>query len=123
MENMISIPESRYMELLEIEKKYNDDSDIREAFNKNSLSAIYIELNSVVNAGLIIDSAGNNRDVWYSVYNKVFGKHKISGKWRELVPDFSWYDPDASYYDDVMAFYHAVQYYVVTNNIVSEYNI
>lgn len=120
---MISIPESRYMELLEIEKKYNGDSDIREAFNKNSLSAIYIDLTAVVKAGLIIDSVGNNHDVWHNVYNRVFGKHKISGKWRKLVPGFSWYDPDASYYDDVMAFYHAVQDYVVSNNIVSEYNI
>lgn len=118
MENMISIPESRYMELLEIEKKYNGDSDIREAFNKNSLSAIYIDLTAVVKAGLIIDSAGNNRDVWYNVYNKVFGKHKISGKWRELVPDFSWYDPDASYYDDVMAFYHAVRDYCELHKII-----
>lgn len=111
------------MELLEIEKKYNGDSDIREVFNKNSLSAIYIELNSVVNAGLSMENTGYNNDVWHKVYDKVFGKHKISGKWRALVPDFSWYDPDASYYDDVMAFYHAVQDYVVTNNIVSEYNI
>jgi hypothetical protein len=123
MENMISIPESRYMELLEIEKKYNGDSDIREVFNKKSLSDIYIELNSVVNAGLSMENTGYNNDIWHKVYDKVFGKHKISGKWRELVPDFSWYDPDASYYDDVMAFYHAVQDYVVTNNIVSEYNI
>jgi hypothetical protein len=123
MENMISIPESRYMELLEIEKKYNGDSDIKEVFNKKSLSDIYIELNSVVNAGLSMENTGYNNDIWHKVYDKVFGKHKISGKWRELVPDFSWYDPDASYYDDVMAFYHAVQDYVVTNNIVSEYNI
>jgi hypothetical protein len=119
MENMISIPESRYMELLEIEKKYNSDSDIREVFSKNSLSAIYIELNSVVQAGLNMDDMGyNNDDIWCLVYNKVFGKNKISGKWRNLVPDFSWYDPDASYYDDVMAFYDAVQDYCELHKII-----
>ena len=118
MENMISIPESRYMELLEIEKKYNDDSDIREVFNKNSLSAIYIELNSVVNAGLNMENTGYNDDIWHKVYDKVFGKHKIAGKWRKLVPDFSWYDPDASYYDDVMAFYHAVRDYCELHKII-----
>lgn len=120
---MISIPESRYIELLEIEKKYNDSSDIREAFNKNSLSAIYIELNSIVQEGLSIDSIGDNHNIWHIIYDRVFGEHRISGKWRELVPGFTWYDPDGSYYDDVMAFYHAVQDYVVTNNIVSEYQI
>lgn len=118
MENMISIPESRYIELLEIEKKYNGDSDIREAFNKNSLSAIYIELTAVVKAGLIIDSIGENHDVWHNVYNKVFGEHKIAGKWRKLVPGFSWYDPDGSYYDDVMAFYHAVKDYCELHKII-----
>lgn len=123
MENMISIPESRYIELLEIEKKYNDDNGARELFNKNSLSAIYIELNNAVNAGLSIDSIGDNHDIWHVIYDRVFGERKIAGKWRDLVPGFTWYDPDSSYYDDVMAFYHAVQDYLVTNNIVSEYNI
>jgi hypothetical protein len=118
MENMISIPESRYIELLEIEKKYNGDSDIREVFSKNSLSAIYIELNSVVQAGLSMDNTGYDNDIWYKIYDRVFGKRKISGKWRELVPDFSWYDTDGSYYDDVMAFYHAVQDYCELHKII-----
>lgn len=115
---MISIPESRYIELLEIEKKYNGDSDIREVFSKNSLSAIYIELNSVVQAGLSISNNESNDSVWRRIYDRVFGKRKISGKWQELVPDFSWYDPDASYYDDVMAFYHAVQDYCERYKII-----
>ena len=118
MENMISIPESRYMELLEIEKKYNDDTTSRALFTKNSLSAVYIELNNAVNAGLSIDSIGDNHDIWHVIYDRVFGEHKISGKWRKLVPGFSWYDPDASYYDDVMAFYHAVRDYCELHKII-----
>ena len=118
MENMISIPESRYVELLEIEKKYNADIDAREVFNKNSLSAIYVELKAAINAGLSIDSFGDNHDIWHVIYDRVFGEHKIAGKWRKVVPDFSWYDPDGSYYDDVMAFYHAVQDYCELHKII-----
>lgn len=118
MENMISIPESRYIELLEIEKKYNGDSDITEVFNTHILSAIYDELISVVQVGLNMDNTGHNNAIWRVIYDKVFGKHKISGKWRKLVPDFSWYDPDASYYDDVMAFYHAVRDYCELHKIM-----
>ena len=115
---MISIPESRYIELLEIEKKYNDDTTARSLFTKNSLSSVYIELNNAVNAGLSIDSTGNNDDIWHVIYDRVFGEHKTAGKWRKLVPDFSWYDPDASYYDDVMAFYHAVKDYCELHKII-----
>ena len=51
MENMISIPESRYIKLLEIEKKYKADN-----FNNDALYAVYLELNSLINAGLCISS-------------------------------------------------------------------
>jgi hypothetical protein len=118
MENMISIPESRYIELLEIEKKYNGDSDIREAFNTHILSDIYGELISVVQVGLNADNTGNNDDIWHVIYDRVFGEHKTAGKWRKLVPGFSWYDPDGSYYDDVMAFYHAVRDYCELHKII-----
>lgn len=117
---MISIPESRYIELLEIEKKYNA-CDFKN--DNDKISALYVELNSVIKAGLSISNNESNDSVWRRIYDRVFGKHKISGKLMDLVPGFSWYDPDASYYDDVMAFYHAVQDYVVTNNIVSEYQL
>lgn len=121
MEKMISIPESRYIELIRIEQKYKAG----EFSNDNDkLSALYVELNSVINAGLSVSNDESNDSVWRRIYDKVFGlDSSICSRWRDLVPGFTWYDPDSSYYDDVMAFYHAVQNYLVMNNIVSEYNI
>ena len=51
MENMVSIPESRYIELLEIEKKYkagnfNNDTD------NDKFRALYVELKSTIDSGL-----------------------------------------------------------------------
>ena len=40
MENMISIPENRYIELLEIEKKYNPDARIYYAGNGGTVFEI-----------------------------------------------------------------------------------
>lgn len=121
MEKMVSIPESRYIELIRIEQKYKA-SDFSN--DNDKLSVLYVELNSVINAGLSVSNDERNDSVWRRVYNKVFGlDSSICSRWRELVPGFTWYDPDSSYYDDVMAFYHAVQNYLVANNIVSEYQI
>jgi len=121
MEKMISIPESRYIELIRIEQKYKAG----EFSNDNDkLSALYVELNSVIKAGLSVSNNGSNDSIWRRIYDKVFGlDSSFCLRWRELVPGFSWYDPDSSYYDDVMAFYYAIQNYLVTNNIVSEYDI
>lgn len=121
MEKMISIPESRYIELIRIEQKYKA-CDFKN--DNDKLSALYVELNSVINAGLAVSNNESNDSIWRRIYDKVFGKDSsFCSRWRELVPDFTWYDPDSSYYADVMAFYHAVQDYLVVNNIVSEYNI
>lgn len=118
MENMISIPESRYIKLLEIEKKYKASD-----FNINERYAVYVELNSLINAGLCIsndvDNPGND-SIWRRIYDKVLS---LCGRWRELVPDFTWYDPDSSYYEDIMAFYQAVKDYVVQNGIISKTDI
>ena len=119
MENMISIPENRYIELLEIEKKYkvgdfNNDTD------NDKLRALYIELNSIINAGLFISDANGYDSVWRRIYDKVLS---LCAHWKELVPDFYWNDPDSSYYEDVMAFYHAVKDYVIKNNIISKTDI
>ena len=121
MGKMISIPESRYIELIRIEQKYKAG----EFSNDNDkLSALYVELNSVIKAGLSVSNNGSNDSIWRRIYDKVFGLNSsICSRWRELVPCFSWYDPDSSYYDDVMAFYHAVQDYLVMNNVVSEYQL
>ena len=116
MENTVSIPESRYIELVEIEKKYKA-SNFK---NNDEIYALYIELNSIINAGLFIsndtDNPGND-SIWRRIYDKVLS---LCAQWRELVPDFYWNDPDGSYYEDVMAFYHAVKDYVIKNNIISK---
>lgn len=115
---MISIPESRYIELISIEQKYKAGD-----FNNYELYALYVELNSLINAGLCIsndvDNPGND-SIWRRIYDKVLS---LCGHWRELVPDFTWYDPDSSYYDDVMVFYHTVKDYVIKNNIISKTDI
>ena len=118
MENMISIPESRYIELLEIEKKYKVGD-----FNNYELYALYVELNSLINAGLCISNDVNNPandSIWRRIYDKVLS---LCACWIELVPDFYWNDPDSSYYEDIMAFYHAVKDYVIKNNIISKTDI
>lgn len=121
MEKMISIPESRYIELIRIEQKYKA-SDFN--YDNDKIRALYVELNSVINAGLSVSNNESNDSIWRRIYDKVFGLDSgICSRWRELVPGFTWYDPDSSYYDDVMAFYHAIQNYLVVNNIVSEYDI
>lgn len=115
MENMVSIPESMYIKLLEIEKKYKASD-----FNNYELYALYTELDSLINAGLCISNDINNPgndSIWRRIYDKVLS---LCGRWRELVPDFTWYDPDSSYYEDVMAFYGAVKDYVIKNNIISK---
>ena len=123
MENMISIPESRYIELLEIEKKYkvgdfNNDTD------NDKLRTLYIELKSTIDAGVSISAGTGNNSIWRRIYDKVFGlSSSFCARWIELVPDFYWDDPDSSYYEDVMAFYHAVQDYVIKNNIISKTDI
>lgn len=119
MGNMISIPESRYIELLEIEKKYK--GEIQNKYSSdNILIELYYELDSIVNSVLLDDTINS----WIDVYSKLFeGDDPFVRKWRKVVPSFSWYDPDSSYYDDVMAFYHAVQSYMVQNNILSETDI
>lgn len=117
MENMVSIPESRYIELIRIEQKYKTGD-----FNNYELYALYTELNSLINAGLCISNDINNPSndsIWRRIYDKVFGlDSSICSHWRELVPDFYWNDPDGSYYEDVMAFYHAVKDYLIKNNII-----
>ena len=118
MENMVSITESRYIELLEIEKKYkagnfNNDTD------NDKFRALYVELKSTIDAGVSISAGKGNDSIWRRIYDKVFGlDSSICQRWKELVPDFSWYDPDFTYYDDVMAFYNAVKDYVIENNII-----
>lgn len=118
MENMISIPESRYIELIRIEQKYKAGD-----FNNYELYALYVELNSLINAGLCISNDVNNPgndSIWRRIYDKVLS---LCARWRELVPDFYWNDPDSSYYEDIMAFYHAVKDYVIKNNIISKTDI
>ena len=121
MENMVSIPESRYIELLEIEKKYkagdfNNDND--------KLRALYIELKSTIDAGVSLSTGTGKDSIWRRIYDKVFGlSSSFCARWKELVPDFSWYDPDYTYYDDVIAFYNAVKDYVIENNIISKTDI
>lgn len=110
MENMVSIPESRYIELLEIEKKYKASD-----FNINERYAVYVELNALINAGLYISNNKGNHPIWRRIYDKVLSLCK---RWKELVPDFDWNDPDSSYYDDIMAFYQAVKDYAVQNGIL-----
>ena len=118
MENMVSIPESRYIELLEIEKKYkagdfNNDND--------KLRALYIELKSTIDAGVSLSTGTGKDSIWRRIYDKVFGlSSSFCARWKELVPDFSWYDPDYTYYDDVIAFYQAVQEYMIQNGILSK---
>ena len=120
MENMVSIPESRYIELLEIEKKYkvgdfNNDTD------NDKFRTLYIELKSTIDAGVSISAGTGNNSIWRRIYDKVFGlSSSFCTRWRELVPDFYWDDPDSSYYEDVMAFYQAVKHYVIINNILSK---
>lgn len=122
MENMVSIPESRYIELIRIEQKYKTGD-----FNNYELYALYTELNSLINAGLCISNDINNPgndSIWRRIYDKVFGLNSsICSHWRELVPDFCWNDPDGSYYEDVMAFYHAVKDYLIKNNIILKTDI
>ena len=117
MENMVSIPESRYIELIRIEQKYKTED-----FNNYELYALYTELNSLINAGLYISNDINNPgndSIWRRIYDKVFGlSSSFCARWKELVPDFSWYDPDFTYYDDVIAFYNAVKDYLTKNNII-----
>lgn len=110
MENMVSIPESRYIKLLEIEKKYKARD-----FNINERYAVYVELNSLINAGLYISNNNSNHSIWRRIYDKVLS---LCAYWKGLVPDFTWYDPDSSYYEDIMAFYLAVKDYVVQNGII-----
>ena len=110
MENMVSIPESRYIELLEIEKRYKASD-----FNINERYAVYVELNSLINAGLYISNNKGNHPIWRRIYDKVLS---LCARWKGLVPDFYWDDPDSSYYDDIMAFYLAVKDYVVQNDIL-----
>lgn len=80
---MISIPESRYIELISIEQKYKAGD-----FNNYELYALYVELNSLINAGLCIsndvDNPGND-SIWRRISDKVLS---LCGRWRELVPDF-----------------------------------
>lgn len=52
---MVSIPESRYIKLLEIEKKYKASN-----FNINERYAVYTELTFLINAGLCISNDINN---------------------------------------------------------------
>ena len=122
MENMISIPKSRYIELIRIEQKYKAGDFINYA-----LYALYAELKSLINAGLSISNDinnPNNDSIWRRIYDKVFGlDSSICSRLRELVPDFTWYDPDGSCYDDVMAFYLAVKDYVVQNGILFKADI
>ena len=66
MENMVSIPESRYIELFEIEKKYKASD-----FNINERYAVYVELNSLINAGLYISNNKGNHPIWRRIYDKV----------------------------------------------------
>ena len=118
MENMVSIPESRYIELIKIEQKYEAGG-----FNNYELYTLYVELNSLINTGLLIssdDSNPGNDSIWRRIYDKVLN---LCARWRELVPDFYWNDPDGSCYEDVMAFYNAVKDYVIKNNIISKTNI
>ena len=117
MENMISIPEIRYIELLEIEKKYKASD-----FNINERYAVYIELTSLINAGLYISSSNNkgNHPIWRRIYDKVLS---LCARWKGLVPDFDWNDPDSSYYEDIMAFYQAVKDYIVQNDILFKTDI
>ena len=103
MENMISIPEHRYIELLEIEQKYKAGN-----FNNYELYALYVELNSLINASLYISNNNGNHPIWRRIYDKVLS---LCACWKGLVPDFTWYDPDSSYYEDIMAFYLAVKDY------------
>lgn len=123
MENMVSIPESRYIELLEIEKKYkagNFNNDTDNDTDNDKFRALYVELKSTIDAGVSISAGTGNDSIWRRIYDKVFGlDSSICARWKELVPDFSWYDPDFTYYDDIMAFYNAVKDYVIENNIVS----
>ena len=123
MENMVSIPESRYIELLEIEKKYkagNFNNGTDNDADNDKFRALYVELKSTIDAGVSISAGTGNDSIWRRIYDKVFGlDSSICARWKELVPDFSWYDPDFTYYDDVMAFYNAVKDYVIENNIVS----
>ena len=117
MQNMISIPESRFIELIKIEQKYKAGD-----FNNYELYALYAELKSLINAGLSISNDINNPgndSIWRRIYDKVFGlDSSICSRWRELVPDFTWYDPDGSCYDDIMTFYQAVKDYAVQNGIL-----
>lgn len=118
MENMVSIPESRYIELIRIEQKYKTGD-----FNNYELYALYAELNSLINAGLCISNDINNPgndSIWRRIYDKVLS---LGTRWRELVPDFYWNDPDSSYFEDVMAFYNAVKDYAIKNNIISKTDI
>ena len=119
MGNMVSIPESRYIELLEIEKKYKV-GDFTNDIDNDKFRTLYAELKSTIDAGVSISAGTGNDSIWRRIYDKVFGlDSSICARWKELVPDFSWYDPDFTYYDDVIAFYNAVKDYVIENNIVS----
>lgn len=115
MENMISIPESRYIELISIEQKYKASD-----FNINERYAVYVELTFLINAGLYVSHNNDNHSIWRRIYDKVLS---LCARWKGLVPDFYWNDPDSSYYDDIMAFYHAVKDYVDKNNIISKTDI
>ena len=120
MENMISIPESRYIELLEIEKKYKVD-DFTNDTDNDKFRALYIELKSTIDAGVSISAGTGNDSIWRRIYDKVFGlSSSFCTRWIELVPDFYWDDPDSSYYEDVIAFYQAVQEYMIQNGILSK---
>ena len=127
MENMVSIHESRYIELLEIEKKYKADNfnnDTDNDTDNDKFRTLYAELKSTIDAGVSISAGTGNDSIWRRIYGKVFGlDSSICARWKELVPDFSWYDPDYTYYDDVIAFYQAVQEYMIQNGILSKDDI
>lgn len=115
MENMISTPESRYIKLLEIEKKYKASD-----FNINERYVVYVELTSLINTGLYESNNNGNHSIWRRIYDKVLS---LCARWKGLVPDFTWYDPDSSYYEDVMTFYCVVKDYVVQNGIIFKADI
>ena len=92
--------------------------------DNDKFRTLYAELKSTIDAGVSISAGTGNDSIWRRIYDKVFGlDSSICARWKELVPDFSWYDPNFTYYDDVIAFSNAVKDYVIENNIISKTDI
>lgn len=94
MDRIVTIPESRYLELIDIERRYLGDNDD------------YKLKNIVKKMDEIMD---NPTFAWVDKYRRFFGPGGLCNDLKQIYPGFDWYDPDTSYEDDVCAFYNAVK--------------